>query len=82
VLSALIPARIPSARADDDVDLLLVLASMSSRSIDQTKFMLQRDGYAAAVSNRGVLEAIKSGPHQKISAQFRGMVGLRGAEGW
>src|SRR5260370_17680166 len=70
VLSALIPARIPSAHADDDVDLLLVLAVDVSRSIDQTKFMLQRDGYAAAVSNRGVLDAIKSGPHQKIALNF------------
>src|SRR5260370_37548978 len=70
VLSALILARIPFARADEDVDLLLVLAVDVSRSIDQTKFMLQRDGYAAAVSNRGVLEAIKSGPHQKIALEF------------
>jgi hypothetical protein len=70
VLSALLPARIPAARADEEVDLLLVLAVDVSRSIDQTKFMLQRDGYAAAVSNRGVLEAIRSGPHQKIGLNF------------
>src|SRR5258708_34058673 len=69
-LSALIVAQIPSARANEDVDLLLVLAVDVSRSIDQAKFMLQRDGYAAAVSNRGVLEAIKSGPHQKIALAF------------
>jgi Protein of unknown function (DUF1194) len=70
VLSALLAAPIAPARADDEVDLLLVLAVDVSRSIDQTKFMLQRDGYAAAVSNRGVLEAIKSGPHQKIALNF------------
>src|SRR5260370_42356842 len=70
VLSALILARIPFARADEDVDLLLVLAVDVSRSIDQVKFTLQRDGYAAAVSNRGVLEAIKSGPPQKIALSF------------
>src|ERR1700680_3390696 len=69
-LSAVLLAQVPSARADEDVDLLLVLAVDVSRSIDQTKFMLQRDGYAAAVSNRGVLEAIKSGPHQKIALNF------------
>src|SRR5258708_25267866 len=69
-LSALIVAQIPSARANEDVDLLLVLAVDVSRSIDQAKFMLQRDGYAAAVSSRGVLEAIKSGPHQKIALSF------------
>jgi hypothetical protein len=69
-LCVLIPARIPAARADDNVDLLLVLAVDVSRSIDQTKFLLQRDGYAAAVSNKGVLEAISSGPHQKIALNF------------
>ena len=67
---ALIPAQTSWAHAEEDVDLLLVLAVDVSRSIDQTKFMLQRDGYAAAVSNRGVLEAIRSGPHQKIAINF------------
>jgi Protein of unknown function (DUF1194) len=69
-LSALTLALVPSARAAEDVDLLLVLAVDVSRSIDQPKFMLQRDGYATAVSNSGVLEAIKSGPHQKIALNF------------
>jgi hypothetical protein len=54
----------------EEVDLLLVLAVDVSRSIDQQKFMLQRDGYAAAVSDKGVLDAIKSGPHQKIALNF------------
>jgi hypothetical protein len=72
-LLALTLAQIPLAlfaRAEEDVDLLLVLAVDVSRSIDQPKFLLQRDGYAAAVSNRSVLEAIKSGPHQKIALAF------------
>jgi len=69
-LSAVLLARVPLARAEEEVDLLLVLAVDVSRSIDQTKFLLQRDGYAAAVSNRGVLEAIRSGPHQKIGLNF------------
>jgi hypothetical protein len=54
----LVPA---AARAADDVDLLLVLAVDVSRSIDATKFQLQREGYAAAVSDPHVLEAIGSG---------------------
>jgi hypothetical protein len=70
VLCGMFSAQVPSARADEEVDQLLVLAVDVSRSIDQTKFLLQRDGYAAAVSNRGVLEAIKSGPHQKIALNF------------
>ena len=70
VLCGMLLAQVPPARAEEEVDLLLVLAVDVSRSIDQTKFLLQRDGYAAAVSNRGVLEAIKSGPHQKIALNF------------
>jgi hypothetical protein len=70
VLCGMFLAQVPPARAEEEVDLLLVLAVDVSRSIDQTKFLLQRDGYAAAVSNRGVLEAIKSGPHQKIALNF------------
>ena len=69
-ISTLIAAQMPLARAEEDVDLLLVLAVDVSRSIDQPKYMLQRDGYAAAVSNRGVLDAIKSGPNGKIALCF------------
>ncbi len=53
----LVPA---TARAAADVDLLLVLAADVSRSIDDTKFQFQRDGYAAAVTNSRVLA--RSGP--------------------
>src|SRR5262249_47879151 len=53
-----------------EVDLLLVLSSDVSRSIDHQKFLLQRDGYAAAISNRQVLDAIKSGPIGKIAICF------------
>jgi hypothetical protein len=58
------------ARAAEPVDLLLVLASDVSRSVDHPKFLLQREGYAAAISDPQVLEAIKSGPHQKIAVCF------------
>ena len=44
-----------------------MLASDVSRSIDHPKFLLQREGYAAAVANPQVLDAIKSGPHGKIA---------------
>ena len=70
VFLALISTQIPFARAAEQVDLLLVLAVDVSRSIDQPKFLLQRDGYAAAISDPGVLDAIKSGPHQKIAMSF------------
>jgi hypothetical protein len=70
VCIALSATQVPVARAAEQVDLLLVLAVDVSRSIDQPKFVLQRDGYAAAVSDPGVLDAIKSGPHQKIAMSF------------
>lgn len=60
------------ARAQEpyDVDLLLVLAADVSRSVDAPKFRLQREGYAAAITNRRVLQAIDSGPQQKIALLF------------
>lgn len=58
------------ARAADQVDLLLVLAADVSRSIDDAKFQLQRDGYAAAVADPRVLEAIKAGRNGRIGLTF------------
>jgi len=59
-----------AARAAEQVDLLLVLASDVSRSVDTRKFQLQREGYAAALSNPRVIDAIKSGPHGRIAICF------------
>src|SRR5262249_41360786 len=58
------------AAAAEQVDLLLVLASDVSRSVDHPKFLLQREGYATAISDQHVLEAIKSGPHQRVAICF------------
>lgn len=55
------------SRAAERVDLLLVLAADVSRSVDQPKFKLQRDGYAAALSDKRVLGAISSGRNQRIA---------------
>ncbi len=60
----------PAPARAQQVDLLLVLAADVSRSVDHQKFMLQREGYAAAVSNPQVLDAIRSGPHGKIALNF------------
>jgi uncharacterized protein DUF1194 len=57
-------------RAQEQVDLLLVLASDVSRSVDAVKYQLQREGYAAAMSNPRVVEAIRSGPHGRIAVCF------------
>ncbi len=58
------------ARAAEPVDLLLVLASDVSRSVDHTKFKLQRQGYAAAIADQRVLEAITAGRNQRIAVAF------------
>jgi hypothetical protein len=59
-----------TARAAEEVDLLLVLSSDVSRSIDTPKFKLQRDGYAAAIVNPRVIQAIRSGALGKIGVSF------------
>ena len=58
------------ARAGDPVDLLLVFAADVSRSIDQPKFQLQREGYAAAIADKRVLEAITGGRNRRIAVAF------------
>jgi hypothetical protein len=47
-----------------------VLAADVSRSVDQQKFELQRQGYAAAIADRQVLEAIRSGRNGRIAVLF------------
>jgi hypothetical protein len=58
------------AFAAEGVDLLLVLAADVSRSVDAQKFQLQRDGYAAAISDPRVIEAIRSGARGQIAICF------------
>ena len=69
LLAAALVAPRPAAAAET-VDLLLVFAADVSRSIDQEKFQLQRDGYAAAITNPRVLDAVRSGPHHRIAVCF------------
>jgi hypothetical protein len=58
------------ALAAEQVDLLLVLASDVSRSVDQQKFHLQREGYAAAMADPRVVKAIRSGALGRIAICF------------
>jgi hypothetical protein len=64
------------ARAAEQVDLLLVLAADVSRSVDSGKFQLQREGYAAAVSDPHVLDAIRSGRTGRIGTTYIEWSGL------
>jgi Protein of unknown function (DUF1194) len=65
--AAAFPAVAPAA---EQVDLLLVLAADVSRSVDNGKFQLQREGYAAAISDPRVLDAIKSGRIGRIGLTY------------
>jgi hypothetical protein len=56
--------------AAERVDLLLVLAADVSGSMDESKFDLQRSGYAVAFSNARVIEAIRGGPGGRIAVAF------------
>jgi hypothetical protein len=64
------PVQSALAQTGEPVDLLLVLASDVSRSVDHPKFILQREGYAAAIADPQVLDAIRNGPHGKIAISF------------
>ena len=60
----------PAVRAGEPVDLLLVLAADVSRSVDEAKFHVQREGYAAAIAHPRVLDAIATGPHRRIAVCY------------
>lgn len=55
------------AAADTAVDLQLLLAVDASGSVNETRFELQRQGYAAAFRDRRVIEAIAAGAHGRVA---------------
>jgi hypothetical protein len=61
---------VASPARTEPVDLLLVLAADVSRSVDNQKFQLQREGYAAALANPRVLDAIQSGRRGRVGVLF------------
>src|SRR5512146_2914911 len=69
-LAVISTAAAAPVRAAEPVDLLLVLAADVSRSVDNQKFQLQREGYAAALANPRVIDAIRSGRHGRIGILF------------
>ena len=66
----LLAGAFPAWTQGERTDLLLVLAADVSRSIDVAKFQLQREGYASAITNPQVLDAIRSGPTGRIAVCF------------
>jgi hypothetical protein len=57
------------ARADD-VDVALVLVTDVSRSIDDSEFKLEKDGYTSAFTSQKVMDAIRGGPAGKIAVAY------------
>ena len=64
---ALFVLALPARAQQATVDILLVLAVDASGSVNQTRFELQKQGYAAAFRNPRVLSAIRAGSTQSIA---------------
>lgn len=58
------------ARAIEVVDLLLSLSADVSRSVDDQKFKLQRDGYANAIADPRVIRLMQAGAYRRIAINF------------
>jgi hypothetical protein len=70
VLITTLGATAKAAPSEDKVDLLLVLAADVSRSLDEPRFKLQRQGYAKAITNPKVVRAMTAGPNGSIALCF------------
>jgi Protein of unknown function (DUF1194) len=66
-----------AARAEDQVDLQLVLAVDASGSVNMYRFDLQKKGYAQAFRNPRILAAIRSGISQAIAVTMHQWTGPR-----
>ena len=66
----LLPVLATAPAKADDVDVALVLVTDVSRSIDDTEFALEKNGYASAFTNPKVLAAIHDGPTGKIAVAY------------
>jgi hypothetical protein len=59
-----------AALPQGQVSVALVLAADVSSSINQERFRLQREGYAAAMTNPNVLRAIRDSEHGRIAVTY------------
>ncbi|MDE2573899.1 MAG: DUF1194 domain-containing protein [Rhodospirillales bacterium] len=69
VLAVLI-ATAPHGRAGEPVDLTLVLVSDVSRSIDDSEYALEKQGYATAFTDPDVLAAITGGAVGAVAVSY------------
>ncbi len=63
-------AVLPAMTHAETVDVAIALTVDVSRSIDDEDFQLQRQGYAAAVTNPRFVQAIQSSPHGAVALCF------------
>lgn len=54
----------------ENVDVALALVTDVSRSIDDSEFKLEKDGYTTAFTDPKVLDAIQGGPNGKIAVAY------------
>ena len=83
LIAALLTAH--PAAADEPVDVMLVLVTDVSRSVDDTEFTLEKQGYSAALTDQQVLAAIKGGPIGQIAVayvEFAGSYEVRTVVDW
>lgn len=66
----IVPHLPAAARAADTVDVMLALVTDVSRSIDDSEFDLEKNGYQAAFTSPEVLNAIKAGPTGAIAVSY------------
>lgn len=73
------------AWAAEQVDVTLVLVSDVSRSVDDSEFKMQKEGYSAAFNDPRVIAAIKGGPAGAIAVayiEFAGSYEVRTVLDW
>ena len=70
ILAALLLAPWSHALAEEVVDLELVLLADATGSIDTAEIKFQREGYASAITDPQVLDAITGGLHGKIAVTY------------
>lgn len=74
-----------AVRAAEPVDVALVLVSDVSRSVDDSEFRMQKQGYAAAFNDPRVLSAIRNGAIGVVAVayvEFAGAQEVRTVTGW
>jgi len=74
-----------TASAVENVDVALVLVTDVSRSIDDSEFQLEKEGYSAAFTDPKVIAAIRSGVNGAIGVayvEFAGSNEVRTVLGW